>query len=470
MKKKLQILVLVFITTLVFSCETRNQYSDLDEGFTQPNKILIPDNLYDASNLRLNNNVGFVEKTNDEELFEIVAKRLSKKMKIPQFRKALKEEAEKRFDGDFDILLQNVTKNGFHGSNLFTHLKELEIDESAHPLLNLAIPVNIEKWDTENFEILVAAWINEEIPFVKAYDSNGKEYLLDQIKEPNVPVLVVGYNERVNTNGELKKADDFILDTGKYRSVTSTTPSNLKVQQGAAGTLILDWQDVTDENGYEVWRGTGGSFTKIATLGANTNNYVNYGLTAATKYFYHVKSFDGGGSSASSNIVATTVANRNINSPLVLKRMKFTETALQNVEGWTAGAPEIRLRVIRGFSGGQQLVYMNGNKFEPAHRNDIKDEWWDHEVSIIPYWNTDDAAIGTVLTFDWREEDAFSSKDFDITASYEDKNDNGTIKLGGTYSVENDEGKDFIGQMIVFFWHDKYYIYNTNGFSWDFQN
>ncbi len=471
MKKKLFTLSFLCLLINLISCEKMDRNSDVPAYYTNDDRILIPSNIYDGSGLKVGNNLISTELSQVENFFEEVARKLAEKMKDPHLREALKVEAGRRFDGDYDILFKNFVSDGLDGvGSLKSYLYESGLKTDDHPLLNLSIPVHIKKWDTENFEILVAAWVNDKIPYVKAFDSNGKEYLLDQKIEPNMPVLVVGYNERVDESGNLEKVDDYILKSDNLRSINSTTPSNLKVQQGSSGTLILDWQDVSDETGYEVWRGTGGSFSKIATLGANTNNYVNSGLTAATKYFYHVKSFDGGGSSGSSNIVATTAANRDLNSALVLKRMKFTQSALQNVEGWTAGAPEIRLRVVKGFSGGAQLVYMNGNKFEPPHRNDIKDTWWNHQVTLIPNWNPDDSEIGTVLTFDWREEDALSSKDFTITASYEDKNDNGTVKLGGTYNINNDEGKDFIGQMIVFFWHDKYYIYNTTGFSWDFQN
>jgi hypothetical protein len=102
---------------------------------------------------------------------------------------------------------------------------------------------------------------------------------------------------------------------------------------------------------------------------------------------------------------------------------------------------------------------------EPAHRNDIEDSWWNYEFQIFQ-WET--ATYGTVLTFDWREEDWDDNVTFTINGSYEDKLDGGTIKAGGSVTISGDDGGDIIGNTSVFWWQNRDQIYNITGFEWQF--
>jgi hypothetical protein len=60
--------------------------------------------------------------------------------------------------------------------------------------------VNISMWNEITKEVLVVVAngaIESQTKLLKAYDSNGKTYLIDAIIEPNQPVIVIGNNERV---------------------------------------------------------------------------------------------------------------------------------------------------------------------------------------------------------------------------------------------------------------------------------
>src|SRR5262249_8338008 len=79
-------------------------------------------------------------------------------------------------------------------------------------------------------------------------------------------------------------------------------------------TIQLTWTDnANNETGFKIERktGVGGTYTQIATVGANVTSYSNTGLAVSTTYYYRVRANNGGGDSAYSNEGnATTDAQR----------------------------------------------------------------------------------------------------------------------------------------------------------------
>ncbi len=148
---------------------------------------------------------------------EEVAKALAKSMGDKQVRNFIKVEASKQMDGDYDILYNWVDDKTIGGKSLESiivdntttspssktnALENLRVTAASIPLLNISVPANIDKWDTENFEPLVAvspySYIKDEksIKLIKAYDKQGNIHWLDAKKKPNFPVIAVGLNER----------------------------------------------------------------------------------------------------------------------------------------------------------------------------------------------------------------------------------------------------------------------------------
>jgi len=69
-----------------------------------------------------------------------------------------------------------------------------------------------------------------------------------------------------------------------------------------AGNLRLTWKDTsTNESGFKVERHSGGSFTEIATVGANVTSHTDSGVTTGTMYCYRVRAFNSAGTSSPSN-------------------------------------------------------------------------------------------------------------------------------------------------------------------------
>lgn len=61
--------------------------------------------------------------------------------------------------------------------------------------------------------------------------------------------------------------------------------------------------------------------------------------------------------------------------------MKFTTAALRAVEDWISGAPELRLRVVKGSETGATFVFTSG-QISPSNRDQIRDKWWHFEFDI----------------------------------------------------------------------------------------
>ncbi len=87
-------------------------------------------------------------------------------------------------------------------------------------------------------------------------------------------------------------------------------PSGLTMSVIASTQINLAWADnSTNETGFRVERKTGaaGTWSQIASLGANVRTYSNTGLAAGTTYYYRVRAYNAAGNSGYSNeVMATT--------------------------------------------------------------------------------------------------------------------------------------------------------------------
>jgi DNA-binding beta-propeller fold protein YncE len=86
-------------------------------------------------------------------------------------------------------------------------------------------------------------------------------------------------------------------------------PANLAAVTASTTQIDLAWTDqATGENGFEVVRGTDQLFTNpVSTIvSANTTSFRDSGLAPSSTYYYRVRSYGSGGSSAYSNTAAAT--------------------------------------------------------------------------------------------------------------------------------------------------------------------
>ncbi|MCB1054856.1 MAG: fibronectin type III domain-containing protein [Acidobacteria bacterium] len=88
-----------------------------------------------------------------------------------------------------------------------------------------------------------------------------------------------------------------------------TAPDQLAATVSGSSTISLTWRDnAGNETGYEVERRAGGgSFGRIATLGAGATSLVDGGRTAGVTYTYRVRATNDAGASAYSNLVSAQI-------------------------------------------------------------------------------------------------------------------------------------------------------------------
>ena len=102
--------------------------------------------------------------------------------------------------------------------------------------------------------------------------------------------------------------DSYYSATVSGGAIPVPAPDPLLVDAVSATQIALSWNDIySDEDGFRLERSTNSIvFTPIATLPANTTNYVDLNLLPNTFYSYRVAAFDSGGDSYYSMTVNAT--------------------------------------------------------------------------------------------------------------------------------------------------------------------
>jgi len=84
-------------------------------------------------------------------------------------------------------------------------------------------------------------------------------------------------------------------------SLVPPTPSGLSASAASFTQIDLSWTDNSpNESGFKIERktGSGGSYSQIATVSANTTSYSSTGLSEATIYYYRVRAYNSAGNSS----------------------------------------------------------------------------------------------------------------------------------------------------------------------------
>ncbi len=83
---------------------------------------------------------------------------------------------------------------------------------------------------------------------------------------------------------------------------TPATPSALAIQELTTGELVISWTDNSDnESGFQLDRskGAAGTFSEIASVGADVSTYQDSAVDGASEYCYRVRALGAAGSSPS---------------------------------------------------------------------------------------------------------------------------------------------------------------------------
>lgn len=119
----------------------------------------------------------------------------------------------------------------------------------------------------------------------------------------NTADLIPSMSGRTLTGGRLN-AYNAVLHLAQPNA-----PSGLSAAAVSSSSIHLTWTDNSNnEAGFKIERrtGTSGSYSEIATVGANATGYNDAGLSSATLYSYRIKAYSPAGSSGYSNEAGAT--------------------------------------------------------------------------------------------------------------------------------------------------------------------
>jgi hypothetical protein len=278
---------------------------------------------------------------------EKVARKLAKTLANASVRNFLKAEALKKFDGDYDVLFTSLLDYAAQHPEA-AELRELAAVTSRFPLLNVAVPVNIDKWDAASFTPLVAYlpdnFDEKSTAPIIAFDAAGTVHLLDSRQTPTVPVIVVSQNER-----------------------TELTQGKVALKQGLIAMPAAS--------------------KKVLTTNTNTNTNTNTTTNLHSGEFCGTMPFD---------------------EVLYLRGLRSNN--ISAIESWANGAPEIRMYIhyLDQNSNVQKVLYGGGadegNLWKPNRRSDVDNKWWNFTDRLVR-WSP---AYGEILNFTYWEDDGGS--------------------------------------------------------------
>ncbi len=110
-----------------------------------------------------------------------------------------------------------------------------------------------------------------------------------------------------NDAGDSLYSNEAVATTG----LVPDEPSDLTATVVSNSRIELTWQDnSSNETGFKIERKkSGGSYTRIATVGEDITNIINTGLAGNTKYYYRISAYNTAGDSAYSNEVSATTGS-----------------------------------------------------------------------------------------------------------------------------------------------------------------
>ncbi len=371
MKSILARIAILSIATLIFSCQKEKDAPPLIAKKLSSLEVVVENN----------------------GNFDKIAKQLAVALRQKDMRVFIKNEASKKFDGDFDILFKNVQNVSVGGKAFKNHLvdksknsmltlENIAIISEGTPLLNISVPVNIDKWDAETFTPLVAIvpddYDDKTATKIKAYDADGKIHWLDANTAPNFPVVVVSENERT----EIKNSEVVL----KYKSGTSSSKKrifNINTQM-VLGDPIED--------------GGGGGGGEV---------YTCYRTDGQWEY---------------------------------MNALIFPDNYLQSqYEDWILGAPEIKISIFKPVENFTKLGLFSNTYYEPVHRSDVNNDW-DHFYGGWQLYMWFTADYGNIVLYKMIEEDDGDEVEYSVSDQFEIPNTTQTVTLTGkSYKQERDD-------------------------------
>ncbi|PID27152.1 MAG: hypothetical protein CR982_06785 [Candidatus Cloacimonadota bacterium] len=248
----LKSLMFVFVISFLFSCENRSIPTKNVDDLKYENKV--------NSNLKRHIGEKLLERESEENKLRIFAKALARSLNDQQVAKFLHKKFKERFDGQHEILWQNIKEEksldlrGIISKNIPSpNRNKLEIMDSIEEfkLLNISMPVKFSEWDGVS-PVLVTytprTVDDTQWDTVVAFDSDLNEYSIDAKTAPDFPVIVIGQNERVDKH-TLKVKEAYLPK--KVNDLEILKKENKG--SGGSGSSYGHWETIPDPAIYFEW-------------------------------------------------------------------------------------------------------------------------------------------------------------------------------------------------------------------------
>jgi hypothetical protein len=355
-------------------------------------------------------------KSDWNEVAKSVAKDVSIKLNSIYFRKMLKHEVTMRFDGDANILLSSIIKrlpkyfeheesmsagSRSPGDSLLLSKYNWDIIRAASEdftQMQLAVQTDAEAWDprtyTPSVVYLTSDYDESESLNINGYDPMQNPISVSTETDPDVNYVVVSQNERTTMrDGQARlTVSNCLVDEMVYRS-----PYNPEAD--AALMMPIDC-------------GGGGGGTGGGGGGSGHPQYVGTGHDGVLPTLIHRQA----GTVVYEELPPRSTFNRLqpvgvFNNTTVYRKnyrhekMRFIRCDnIGDIEGWPAGAPEIRMHVFeQNVLNPSENLQIFKEEFEPRKRKDIKGKWWDAGGVTMHLWEY--VGSGTKASFGYYEYD-----------------------------------------------------------------
>lgn len=347
---------------------------------------------------------------------QAVAKDVSLKLKSLNFRKMLKHEVTMRFDGDANILLssiiqrlpkylaheasQNTASRSANNEHLLSLYNWDIIANAAEefPQMQIAVQTDAESWDPYSFVpsvvYLTSEYDEAEMPDVQGYDPDQNPISVSTEYDPEVNYVVISQNERTT-----------IRDDEVRLTVTNCLVSEIiehepyNPEANAALMIVNDCRPPRDGGGgtgggdnppYSQYVGTGHNGILPTLIDRQMGTEVAPPPNGTFHRLAPIGTFNG-----------TTVYRKDFRHE---KMRQIRVDRMNQIEGWPAGAPEIRMHVFeQNVLNPSENLQIFKEEFEPDRRKDINGKWWDARGVTMHLW--DYQGTGTKATFSYYEYD-----------------------------------------------------------------
>jgi len=215
--------------------------------------------------------------------------------------------------------------------------------------------MNAASTDGDNFQF---QYSTDGVNYINTFlvsstsSSNLQSFVLPNTLSGTVYVRVIDTDDvQGHSAVDTISVDYLVIHVDNTVVTPPAAPTLLSANAVAYNQVNLAWTDnASDETAYEVQRATGGgSYSTVATLGANVTSYSDTSVSGSTTYNFKVGALKGATPSSFSNVLPATTPSQPSGS-INLSASGFKVKGLQQVNlSWT-GATTANVEIRRGGS------------------------------------------------------------------------------------------------------------------------